>query len=182
MVIYYLGRGSNTANFSPFPKGLQMLSGDTGVRSYDSATLTAPSGGRPVADRVSFACLDSSGPSKEQPYMWRTQCSDGLRAQIHFQSCWDGVNLYKSDQSHVAYLSQIDNGVCPSTHPVLLPHLFYEVLYGVANVKQENGGRFVFSNGDATGYGFHVSQVSRAPPKPGVAFPISVNAFFLSTP
>ncbi|KAL9624606.1 MAG: hypothetical protein Q9160_001271 [Pyrenula sp. 1 TL-2023] len=154
MVVYYLGRGDNTANFSPFPKGLQMLSGDNGVRSYDSGTLTAAKGGRPVADRVSFACLDKSGPFPEKPYMWRTQCSNGLRAQIHFQSCWDGVNLYKSDQSHVAYLSQIDNGVCPSTHPVLLPHLFYEVLYGVANIKQD-GGQFVFSNGDTTGYGFH---------------------------
>lgn len=158
MVVYYLGRGDNTANFSPFPKGLQMLSGDNGVRAYDSATLTAAKGGRPVADRVSFACLDKSGPFPEKPYMWRTQCSDGLRAQIQFQTCWDGVNLYKGDQSHVAYLSQIDNGVCPPTHPVLLPHLFYEVLYGVADIKQD-GGQFVFSNGDTTGYGYHVSSI-----------------------
>jgi hypothetical protein len=60
----------------------------------------------------------------------------------------------QSDQSHVDYLSQIDNGVCSPTHPVLLPHVFIEVLYSVANINQD-GGKFVFANGDETGYGFH---------------------------
>jgi hypothetical protein len=87
--------------------------------------------------------------------MVNTHCSNGMRAQIHFQSCWDGVNLYKTDNSHVAYLSQIDNGACPPTHPVQLVHLFYELYYGVSQIDQTDGGRFVFANGDTTGYGFH---------------------------
>ena len=77
---------------------------------------------------------------------------------MHFQSCWDGVNLYAEDQSHVAYLSGIDNGDCPSTHPVPFVHLFFEVLYGVNDVRPPGapqGGRFVFSHGDTTGFGFH---------------------------
>jgi hypothetical protein len=104
---------------------------------------------------VSFACLSSSGPLNEQPYMFRTDCDDGLRAQIQFQSCWDGINLYKQDQSHVAYLSDIDNGYCPPGYPVLLMHLFFEVLYSVNNIDTSDGGYFVFGNGDTTGYGFH---------------------------
>jgi len=152
MTVYYLGRGDNRTNIQPFPPGFRMLSGVATARSYDTQMLI-PGSKRPKADRVSFACLDKD-PSKEQPGMTRTSCINGLRAQIHFQSCWDGVNLYKEDSSHVEYMSDLDNGMCPTTHPVPLIHLFYEVLYSVKEVKQD-GGKFVFSQGDTTGYGFH---------------------------
>jgi hypothetical protein len=152
-IIYYLGRGTNLSNTQPFPPGFAMLSGSNTARSYDNITMTW-NGKRPIADRVSFACLDRT-PRAETPGMVRTNCPGGLRAQIHFQSCWDGVNLYKSDNSHVDYLSDIDNGACPHTHPVQLVHLFFEVSYSVNSINQADGGRFVFSNGDTTGYGFH---------------------------
>lgn len=142
----------------PFPPGFRMLSGDAAARAFDASTLTFNNKtfpGTPVSNRVSFACLDSSGPQPETPGFKSTKCSSGLRAQIHFQSCWDGVNLYKTDQSHVAYLSGMDNGVCPPTHPKLLPHLFFEIIYSVNSIDQSDGGMFVFSQGDTTGYGFH---------------------------
>ena len=138
MVVYYLGRGDDNANIQPFPAGFRMLSGDSTQRSFDNTSMTYQDG-QPIANRVSFNCLDESGPIAQQPYMFRTDCSDGLRAQIEFQTCWDGKNVYLSDQSHVAYLSQIDNGVCPPDHPVLLPHLFFEVLYGVNNINKDGG-------------------------------------------
>jgi hypothetical protein len=153
-VVYYEGRGVDSSNITAFPPGFRVLSGNSGARSYDSQTLTYLNT-RPIADRVSFACLSSSGPLNEQPYMFRTDCDDGLRAQIQFQSCWDGINLYKQDQSHAAYLSDIDNGYCPPGYPVLLMHLFFEVLYSVNNIDTSDGGYFVFGNGDTTGYGFH---------------------------
>ncbi|KAJ4244397.1 hypothetical protein NW762_014525 [Fusarium torreyae] len=156
-VVYYLGRGENRSKIEPFPPGFKMVSGDNFARSYDSKTKTYSTSrfqGRPVADRVSFACLDSSGPSKERNYMWKTDCDNGMRAQIHFQSCWNGQD-YQADQSHIAYMSQIDNGICPPTHPRQLAHLFFEVIYGVNNIDKSKGGRFVFANGDTTGYAFH---------------------------
>lgn len=125
-----------------------MLSGDPLARSYNTEAKTYKET-RPVADRVSFACLDTA-PIPESPGMNRTQCSNGLRAQIHFQSCWNGKDLYKEDNSHVAYMSRIDNGECPPTHPVQLIQLFYEVLYSMDSVKQD-GGKFVFAHGDTTG-------------------------------
>ncbi len=152
-VVYYLGRGENRSNIEPFPPGFRMLSGDNGARRYDNITLT-PFQGRPIADRVTFACLDQA-PMAEQNYMFRTRCSNGMRAQIHFQSCWDGVNLWKPDQSHVAYMSGIDNGRCPPSHPHQLAHIFLENLYDVNNIDITDGGFFVFANGDATGYGYH---------------------------
>ena len=178
MTVYYLGRGENRTNARPFPPGFQMVSGDAGARSYDDKTLTLDNGtyvngtcddgvcqggtfvegrqpngryfiGRPISDRVSHACLDTS-PLPETPSLSRTSCINGVRTQIHFQSCWNGVDLYKSDNSHVAYMSQIDNGICPPGYPVQLMHLFYEVLYSVDKINQD-GGQFVFAQGDPTG-------------------------------
>ena len=158
IIIYYLGRGQGTT--TPFPPGFKMVSGTPGCRAYDNTTKTyntASDPGRPVADRVSFKCIDYVDPDRpETPgFPANMSCPQGLRAQIQFPSCWDGVNLYKSDQSHVAYLSQIDNGVCPPTHPKLLPHLFYEMYYNIDSVNTSDGGRFLLATGDTTGYGYH---------------------------
>ena len=152
-VVYYLGRGDNASSIVPFPPDFRMLSGDASARSYDNSTLTYLNS-RPVADRTSFACIDYNHPSPETPSMTNTNCPDGLRAQIQFQSCWDGVNAYLPNSAHVAYMSQIDNGVCPPTHPVPLPHLFFEVYYSVAQFSGVDG-KFVFANGDETEYSFH---------------------------
>lgn len=156
MTVYYLGRGVNRENIVPFPAGFKMISGNPFARSYDNVTTAwgnATYPGELLANRVTFNCLDEEGPLPQLNYLWRTNCSDGLRAQLQFPSCWDGENLYLSDNSHVAYMSQIDNGVCPPTHPVQFVHLFFEVLYGVNSIDQTGGGRFVFANGDPTGYG-----------------------------
>ena len=156
-VVYYLGRGPNRNQTVPFPAGLSMISGNPSLRSYDNSTMTWGNStfpARPISDRVSFACLKASSVP-ETPYMADTDCPNGMRAQIHYQSCWNGVDLYKPDQSHVAYQTQIDNGICPPTHPIQIPHLFMETMYSVANVPKQAGGQFVWAQGDPTGYGFH---------------------------
>ena len=136
-----------------------MLSGDKAIRSYNVSGMTwgnASWPSRPIADAVSFACLSEVlGP--ETPNMVNvSSCINGLRAQIHFQSCWNGRDLYRADNSHVAHLSQIDNGVCPPGYPFLMPHIFLETNYPAARLANlTDGGRFVFSQGDPTGYGFH---------------------------
>ncbi|KAL2441141.1 hypothetical protein ABEF95_012761 [Exophiala dermatitidis] len=154
MTVYYVGRGGNTSNTVPFPKGFKMISGDTRQRSYDSSTLTYLDT-RPVADRVSFRCINEANDIPETHYISQTNCVNGLRAQLNFQSCWDGVNNYLENSAHVAYLSGIDYGECPPTHPVPIPGLFFEVLYLPNLIDQSAGGQFVFSNGDPTGFGFH---------------------------
>lgn len=161
IIIYYLGRGSSNGNTTatPFPPGFRMLSGSPGLRAYNNSTMTygdTQNAPRRVADRVSWKCIDYAMDHPETPgFPSNMTCPQGLRAQVQFQSCWDGVNLYKSDQSHVAYLSQIDNGVCPPTHPVLLPHLFYESYYNLDSVDTSDGGRFLLATGDTTGFGYH---------------------------
>lgn len=82
-------------------------------------------------------------------------CPDGIRAELMFPSCWDGVNLDSdSHSSHVAYPDAMKYGTCPDDYPVRLPTLFYETIYAVAAFK-DSEGQFVFANGDPTGYGYH---------------------------
>lgn len=158
-VVYYLGRGPNVNKTVPFPPGMMILTGDKSARSYDNTTMTygtAQYPGRPIADRVSFACLTATDGVQQTVGINNTDCLNGLRAQVHYQSCWNGNDLYKADNSHVAYQSAIDDGICPPTHPVQLPHVFLEVLYNVNDVPNKTAdGLFVFSQGDPTGYGFH---------------------------
>ena len=90
-----------------------MIAGNVARTTYNASN---------VADlAVNYVCLDYSGTSTTTNQFPTTQCPDGLRAQIVFPSCWDGVNLDSSDhQSHVSYPNGTapDNGDCPSTHPV----------------------------------------------------------------
>ena len=74
------------------------------------------------------------------------------------QSCWDGVNLDSPDHmGHVSYPANgtFDNqGPCPSSHPVRIPQILYEVIFetGEFNTKgqwPEDGSQpFVWSFSD----------------------------------
>lgn len=144
MTVYYEGRGNNR-DLRPFPPGFRMVSGNQKLRSsYDNVLIPGPNR-RKLHDRASFTCLDGTGHA-EEPWLYKTDCKDGLRVQMHFQSCWNGKDLYKPDNSHVEYMSDLDNGICPSTHSIPLIKMFYEFLYGVNDI-QKDGGRFLFSNG-----------------------------------
>lgn len=77
-------------------------------------------------------------------------CPDGVRFELMFPSCWDGVNAYNSANSHVAYPNLVMTGTCPDTHPIRLPSLFYETIWDMAAFGGIDG-EFVISNGDPTG-------------------------------
>lgn len=142
----YLQRpGSRNEKIYAFPKGLQMVAGKAGRRTYNASNFEDQA--------VSFVCLDyyndhSSDPAwRERPNFFEHNCPNGMRAQVFFPSCvrkltfpetnwftdgplpqqWDGKNLYKPDQSHMAYpIETHQGGNCPSSHPVHLISLFYE--------------------------------------------------------
>ncbi|KAL0482213.1 hypothetical protein AKO1_013303 [Acrasis kona] len=157
MLVYYLQRG-NVKNYA-FPEGLRMLAGNPMLRSYNSSAPTNTEESRRQR-AISFACIDYSNPNPEVGYIPNKNCPQGLRAQVFFPSCWDGVNLDSPDhRSHMAYPSLIDNGDCPTTHPKRLVSIFYEVMFSVNDFKDmwwnSTKHPFVFSNGDPTGYGYH---------------------------
>jgi hypothetical protein len=95
-------------------------------------------------------------------------CEGGIRTQITFPTCWNGVNLDSPDhQSHVAYaeipyepyvepFTPVEQrGKCPEGFPVMLPQVMYEVMFDTVPFNQkelwgQNGTQpFVFSMGDA---------------------------------
>jgi hypothetical protein len=84
-----------------------------------------------------------------------TYCTDGIRAELMFPSCWNGQELDSGNHTtHIAYPSEIKYGACPEGYPVRLPVLFYETIYVTAAFRGMDG-EFVFANGDPTGYGYH---------------------------
>jgi len=125
-----------------------MLAGNPYLRNYTGSV---------EQQAISYACLGVSGPETND---FPTQnCPDGLRSQVFFPSCWDGVNLDSLDhKSHMAYPSRYDSGFCPPSHPKRFISIFYEVIWNTpdfADMWYDGHQPFVWASGDPTGYGFH---------------------------
>jgi hypothetical protein len=153
MTVYYLQRpGPNNDKLKAFPEGFRMLAGNPFKRNHTDDF---------ASEAVSFVCLDYSGGSSTSDGLPTKNCPDGMRAQVFFPSCWDGVNLDSADhKSHMSYPigGSYDSGKCPDSHPVHLISIFYEVNYDVGdfgNMWYGSSSPFVFAQGDPTGFGFH---------------------------
>ncbi|KAJ7284380.1 hypothetical protein C8J57DRAFT_1288258 [Mycena rebaudengoi] len=154
-VIYYLFSdkpGVTTA----FPDDFRMLSGTPTLRSYDANSHAQKA--------ITFLCLDFSGTSTTHNSLPTKNCPSGIRAQVNFPSCWDGVNVDSPDhKSHVAYLSNgPDSGTCSDPkYPKTLPRIFMEMYLDTAALYAQRAQAmnpeqpFVYSMGDPTGYGYH---------------------------
>lgn len=149
-----------------------MIAGDTDRRNYTVGNYEEPDPGKSewaalgqttqtdLAQRaIGFNCLDYSKAAEGSLYRHflpskdyiDANCPDGIRAELMFPSCWDGVNLDSDDhKSHVAYPDLVINGDCPDTHPVRLPGLFYETIWDMGSYTDRTG-MFAFSNGDPLG-------------------------------
>lgn len=153
-LVYYLQRrGPNNDKLQAFPEGFRMIAGDPFKR--------AP-GDDFASQAISYNCLDySKSPGNpETPGFPNINCPNGLRSQVFFPSCWDGKNLDSPDhKSHMAYpIGAYNDGKCPSTHPVHLVSIFFEILWDTNKFKDMwygNSQPFVWAMGDPTGYGFH---------------------------
>ena len=153
MAVDYLQRRGNnkTEKLTAFPKGFRMVAGDPFTRSY---------GNNQAANAISFACLGGPG-GPETNKMPNFNCPGGLRAQVFFPACWNGVDLDPPDhKSHMSYPvgKEYNTGACPPEFPVHMVSLFYEILYDTGRFADQWTGDqhpFVFAQGDATGYGLH---------------------------
>jgi len=129
--------------------------------------------GDPDSAAISFVCLDYTTDHTGDPdwaqrnSFFNHNCPNGMRAQVNFPPCWDGVNVDSDDhQSHMAWPSGgVSGGDCPASHPKHLVTLFYEFIFQVQNFPFNNGSQptWVWSNGDATGYGLHADFINGWP-------------------
>jgi len=127
-----------------FPYGFRMIAGDYLRRSLNVSDYAQKA--------THHACL---GSTSGQTYSFPTSRCHTIRAEVYFPSCWDGKNLDSpSHCSHVAYpaIGDFNFGVCPESHPVAIFSLFYEFFFDTFSFTDT---KFAFSNGDATGYGYH---------------------------
>ncbi|KAJ4368749.1 hypothetical protein N0V83_005831 [Neocucurbitaria cava] len=121
------------------------------------------------ADRypqLTYTCLQDMGTRFPETKNFPTKpCPAGIMINLRFPTCWDGKNLDSPDHmSHLSYPASgtfESQGPCPSSHPVRVPQVMYEVIYETAqfndpSIWPEDGSQpFVYSFGDATGYGNH---------------------------
>lgn len=133
-----------------------MLAGTMSKRSYNSSS--------PMAAAIGWNCLGGVDPTSGQtrnPWLPVVNCPNGLRGEIRFPSCWDGINTDSADHiSHMSYGGG-ESGPCPATHPVRIVTLFYEVMWSVdplntiRSLALNPTQPFVLAMGDPTGYGYH---------------------------
>jgi hypothetical protein len=163
MTVYYIRGYQASAKVTAFKPGFRMLVGDPMNRKAASVPRglcyrceanmqQSPFGGAP--------CTGSD--TKEFP---KAACGGGWRVTVTFPSCWDGKTLDTPDhKAHVAYPSSgtfESGGACPSTHPVKIPQIMYEIMFDTrqfnnkADWPEDGSQPFHWSMGDPTGYGIH---------------------------
>ncbi|GAA6061607.1 hypothetical protein JCM10212_000915 [Sporobolomyces blumeae] len=155
-LIYYLPRFHPTdkTNVTAFPPGFRVLTGNPFKRFYDPTS--------DIDQAIGWNCLGAPVSATRQPYLPPYNCPNGLRGEVRFPSCWNGVDVQSSDfKSHMAYPIGGESGPCPSTHPVRLVTLFYEIMWSVdpwnkyRDQAMNSTQPFVLAMGDSTGYGYH---------------------------
>jgi hypothetical protein len=148
MTVYYMPYSAKNNKVTAFKPGFRMLAGDPTAKKPSKASLCH----RCLQNGEGFAPCDAKD-SAELPTKF---CPGGIRATVIFPSCWDGKNLDSPDhKSHVAYSNGGGLGTpnCPSTHPVAIPQVMYEVMWDTGKYKNNawygNGKQpFVYSFGD----------------------------------
>ncbi|KAI0527711.1 hypothetical protein F5B22DRAFT_582000 [Xylaria bambusicola] len=163
LTVYYMRPfgGRNKKTVVPKP-GFRMLAGDPTLRNKAGNFANICHRCLKASERIlggNGAPCDASDTAAFPSKM----CPGGIRATIIFPSCWDGKNLDSPDhKSHVAYAagSALAGDKCPSTHPVRIPQVMYEIMFDTTQFNNpdywKNGKQpFVYSFGDPTGYGAH---------------------------
>ncbi|KAI0025404.1 hypothetical protein F4780DRAFT_774868 [Xylariomycetidae sp. FL0641] len=172
MYSHYYTSSYDNSKVTAFKPGFRMLAGHQDQREAG--------GGVTKWNAICFRCYNApnfggdnlapcADPSVDSVALPAKQCPGGIRTTIRFPTCWNGKDLDSPDHmSHVSYPASgtfESNGACPSTHPVKLPQLMFEVIWDTASFNEpdlwpEDGSQpFVFSQGDDTGYGQHGDYV-----------------------
>ncbi|KAH8901772.1 hypothetical protein GQ53DRAFT_815217 [Thozetella sp. PMI_491] len=167
ITVYYIAPSNKQATVTAFKPGFRMLVGDAALNKEGTAR------------KVCHRCMPASGDnsnincgSPDAQTFPKGFCSGGIRSIITFPTCWDGKNMDSVDhKSHVTYATGSrandvgPTGSCPSTHPVVIPQVMYEVVWDTRSFNKkelwpEDGSQpFVWSTMDQHGYSQHGDYV-----------------------
>ena len=126
LVYYKTGYGGvKLPDINVIPEGLHMISGSAGGNPSSPSTA-----GR-------FVCVGGNNGVGWQATIPPNCYKDNqLIMEVSFPQCWDGVNLDSID--HKAHMAETTGSGCPTTHPVALPHISFEIYYDLAKVNLAN--------------------------------------------
>jgi len=150
--VFYYKQGYTLAPSSiiqPMPAGLRMIAGD-------------PTNSKPGSPGVRFKCIGGPNNSNDQYGSAIPNCDAGavVYQEVFFPQCWDGRNLDSPDhKSHMSYVVQVNGAyACPSTHPVALPQVTFNIIYTVQTPGAAKAWRLSSDTYDASlpgGYSSH---------------------------
>jgi hypothetical protein len=115
MQVYYKTgyEGIRPNQVNVFPQGLRVIAGDA----------KAAAAGQ---NRAFWSCETYNGHPNAVP---DCQTGDKVVMMIQFPQCWNGKDLDSTD--HKSHMSYPVNGACPSTHPIAIPEISFNVYYTV---------------------------------------------------
>jgi hypothetical protein len=137
-----------------------MVAGDANRRNVSVRTpnipqsLWGPDDKTPEAlaeKATGFTCLNYRGHSEgaltrhmlPNKTFIDANCANGLRLELMFPSCWDGVAPSAADhKSHVAYPDLVMEGACPEHYDARIPALFYETIWNTAVFRKVRAPAF----------------------------------------
>ncbi|KAF2851065.1 hypothetical protein T440DRAFT_449771 [Plenodomus tracheiphilus IPT5] len=161
MTVYYmqnqLADYQQQAKVKAFQPGFRMLIGAPTASTKEEANRYP---------QLTYTCLQTMGTRFPETKSFPTKpCPSGIMVNLRFPTCWDGLNLDSPDHmSHMTYPASgtfESQGPCPSSHPVRVPQVMYEVIYETASFNDrslwpEDGSQpFVYSFNDTSGFGNH---------------------------
>lgn len=156
--LYYKDAGSTddkVASPFEFPHGFRMIAGNPWIRS--------PPSDLQQQNITQWICHGTNGQNQGTYGGFPTGVTDcpevdGFNGALHFPHCWNGQDFDQSNpMAHMSYpTGDIENGVCPTSHPTRLPHIFIENTFDIHSVvDQVKPDTFVLAMGDNTGLGWH---------------------------
>jgi len=150
--VFYYKQGytlTPSSAIQPMPAGLRMIAGD-------------PTSSKPGSPGTRFKCIAGPNNSNDQYGSAIPSCDAGalLYQEVFFPQCWDGRNLDSPDhKSHMSYVVQVSGGyTCPSTHPVALPQVTFNIAYTVQTQDAARAWRLASDTYDTSlpgGYSSH---------------------------
>jgi hypothetical protein len=143
--------GQDGRDIRDIPSGLRMISG--------SATASGPQ-----ADwNANWACVTDGGLGVPGDELSRgpsiPSCAQGnlLELTVMFPQCWNGRDLDSADhKSHMAHPSF--QGVCPASHPVLIPQITVHATWRMGPTGTQNlyaSSDMMLPAGAPSGQGLH---------------------------
>ncbi|KAK3369344.1 hypothetical protein B0T24DRAFT_359418 [Lasiosphaeria ovina] len=164
LTIYYMQDAiydqAQKSRVTAFKPGFRMFVGNVSARTLEDAARFR---------QLTYVCMETWTMRAPETMGFPTRkCKEGIMTSVRFPTCWDGKNLDSPD--HMGHMSYPETGTfesggpCPASHPVRTAQVMYEVVwdtkpFNALDWPADGSSPFVWSFGDATGYGNHGDYV-----------------------